>query len=246
MNKEELIKPYGDTIGDGKIQISFTLPVECSNRARKAAEIYATQLNCKNVNVVYAAPISEGFTYFVVYAEAQPELDFSKIQAVEAIKSTRDFYEINEFVKQKIGRKVIVVGATIGTDAHTVGIDAILNMKGFDQDYGLERYPEFYAYNLGAQISSEDLLKKAIELNADGVLISQTVTQKDSHIRNFTEFMELLEAESLRDRFITLIGGARITQELAIELGYDAGFGPGTKPSHVADFLVTQLALRQR
>jgi len=245
LKKPEFIKPYGDTLGDGKIQISFTLPVKFSNRAKKAAEIYASNLNCKNVDVVYAAPISEGFTYFVIYADAQPELDYSKIQAIEAIQSGRDFYEINEFVKSRIGRRVVVVGATIGTDAHTVGIDAILNMKGYDHDYGLERYPQFRVYNLGAQISSEELLKRALEVKADGILISQTVTQKDSHIRNFTQFMELLEAESLRSQFITLIGGARITQELAIELGYDAGFGPGTKPSEVADFLVTEMTAKQ-
>jgi beta-lysine 5,6-aminomutase beta subunit len=245
LSEPEFIKPYGDTLGDGRIQISFTLPVELSARAKKAAEIYATSLNCENVSVVYAAKISEGYTYFVIFADAKHELDFSKIQAVEAPKGNRDFYEINAFVKEKIGRKVVIVGATIGTDAHTVGIDAILNMKGYDHDYGLERYPEFRVYNLGAQVSSEDLLAQALEVNADGILISQTVTQKDSHIRNFTEFMEILEAEQMRDRFVTLIGGARITQELAIELGYDAGFGPGTKPSSVADFLVSRMVEHQ-
>lgn len=32
--------------------------------------------------------------------------------------------ETNEFIKEHIGRKIIVVGASTGTDAHTVGIDA--------------------------------------------------------------------------------------------------------------------------
>jgi beta-lysine 5,6-aminomutase beta subunit len=35
-----------------------------------------------------------------------------------------------------------------------------------------------------------------------------------------------------------LLGGPRIDHKLALELGYDAGFGPGTKPSDVASFLV--------
>ena len=60
----------------------------------------------------------------------------------------------------------------------------------------------------------------------------------DSHVKNLTELVELLEAEGLRDRFLLLMGGARISQELAIELGYDAGFGSGTLPSHVAAFIV--------
>ena len=57
--------------------------------------------------------------------------------------------------------------------------------------------------------------------------------------------MELLEAEGLRGRFLLLCGGARITHELAKELGYDAGFGPGSYASDVASFAVQELAARQ-
>ena len=64
--------------------------------------------------------------------------------------------EIDALVRENIGRKVRVAGACIGTDAHTVGIDAILNMKGYKGDYGLERYHEFETYNLGSQVAVED------------------------------------------------------------------------------------------
>ena len=33
--------------------------------------------------------------------------------------------------RRKLGREVVMVGASTGTDAHTVGIDAIMNMKGY-------------------------------------------------------------------------------------------------------------------
>jgi beta-lysine 5,6-aminomutase beta subunit len=241
---ENRIKPYGDTSGDGKIQLSFTLPLKLCARARKAAEKYVELLNCSNVSVVHAHEIGEGFTYFVVYADAIPTLDFETVQARSVELSHRDFNAINAFIEENFPKPLVVVGATIGTDAHTVGIDSILNMKGFDHDYGLERYSQFRVYNLGAQVGSEELLKKALETKADVILISQTVTQKDSHLRNFTEFMELVEAEELRQRFLLLIGGARINHDLAIEMGYDAGFGPGTRPSQVADYIATELAKR--
>ena len=51
---EQMIKPYGDTFNDGMVQLSFTLPVENSERAKKAAEIYASTLNLENVSVVHA------------------------------------------------------------------------------------------------------------------------------------------------------------------------------------------------
>lgn len=76
------------------------------------------------------------------------------------------------------------------------------------------------------------------------LLVSQTVTQKDIHIQNLTEFVELLEAEGLRDRFVICCGGPRITHELAKELGFDAGFGSGKYADDVATFAVTEMVKR--
>ncbi len=235
------IKPYGDTLNDGMMQLAFTLPVEDGARAKKAAETYTALLNLEQVSVVHSHKIAENFTYFVVYAKAKPTLDYDSVEASEVKAKQMDFYEINHLIKTKLNRHMSVVGATIGTDAHTVGIDAIMNMKGYNQDYGLERYPEIDALNMGAQVSCEELLKKALEKKADAILVSQTVTQKDAHVRNFTEFIELLEAENLRQQFLIIAGGARITNDLAVELGYDAGFGPETTPSRVASYIITKL-----
>ncbi|MCG8337188.1 MAG: cobalamin-dependent protein [Proteobacteria bacterium] len=237
----ELIKPYGDTLNDGIVQLTFTLPVEMGAKARKAAEQYVQKLNFEQVSLAHAEKVAENFTYFVVFAKAIPSLDYSTVIASEVVTAEMDYYQINNLIKSKLNRKLSVVGATIGTDAHTVGIDAIMNMKGYNQDYGLERYPEIDALNMGAQVTCEELLKKGLELKADALLVSQTVTQKDAHIRNFTELIELLEAENLRRQFLILAGGPRITNDLAIELGYDAGFGPGTLPSKVASFIITRI-----
>ncbi len=240
-----LIKPYGDTLNDGMTQLSFTLPVEYSAKAKKAAEIYAGKLGLEQVSVASATKIMDGFTYFVVYGRATPVLDYDQVQATEVESKEMDFYQINEVIRKKLGRHLVVVGASIGADAHTVGIDAIMNMKGYNGNYGLERYPEIEAYNMGAQVPVEDLLKKAKEVKADAILVSQTVTQKDSHIHNFTEFVELLEAENVRNKFIIVAGGARVTNDLAIELGYDAGFGPGSLASHVGSYIITEILKRQ-
>ena len=67
---------------------------------------------------------------------------------------------------------------------------------------------------------------------------------KGSDVRNFTALVELLEAEGLRDRVVTICGGPRVTNLMASELGYDAGFGRGTLPSEVASFIALRLAER--
>jgi beta-lysine 5,6-aminomutase beta subunit len=153
--------------------------------------------------------------------------------------------ETDDFIHKHFGRKLRVLGASTGTDAHTVGIDAIMNMKGYAGHYGLERYKMIEALNLGSQISNEDFIRKAVEFNADVLLVSQTVTQKNVHIDNLTELVELLEAEGLRKRFLLLVGGPRISHELAKEIGADAGFGPGKFADDVASFICDELAKRQ-
>ena len=60
--------------------------------------------------------------------------------------------------------------------AHTVGIDAMINMKGYAGHYGLERYKMIDAHNLGSQVPNEEFIKRALELKADILLVSQTVT----------------------------------------------------------------------
>ncbi|HLR34145.1 MAG TPA: cobalamin-dependent protein, partial [Tissierellales bacterium] len=106
-----------------------------------------------------------------------------------------------------------------------------------------ERYEGVKAINMGSQVPNEELVAKAIELDADAILVSQVVTQKDVHIPNLTELVELLEAEGIRDEIILACGGPRISHELAQELGYDAGFTTGSYAEDVASFIVTELTM---
>ena len=47
-------------------------------------------------------------------------------------------------------------------------------------------------------------------------------------IKNLTELVELAEAEKLRGKMLLIVGGPRVNNKLAKELGFDAGFGSGT------------------
>jgi beta-lysine 5,6-aminomutase beta subunit len=237
-----LVKPYGDTINDGKVQLSFTLPIPWSEAADEAARQLVVKMGFSDVQVVEGRSIATGFSFFVVYASTPHAIDFSTITAPSAKTHAMTMEEIDALITERIGRKVRVAGACIGTDAHTVGIDAILNMKGYKGDYGLERYKMFETYNLGSQVSVEELVRFAKEKQIDALLASQVVTQKGSDVKNFTALVELLEAEGLRDRVVLCCGGPRVTNLMATELGYDAGFGRGTVPSEVAAFIATKLA----
>ncbi|MBP2645605.1 MAG: cobalamin B12-binding domain protein [Firmicutes bacterium] len=234
------VRPYGDTLGDGMVQLSFTLPVAFSGAAKEAARQLVSDMGLEEAAVVHAEAISDTFSYFVIYAKCKNTVDMTKIVVPEVTLEVLSKKEIDEFIQQKIQRKLNVVGACIESDAHTVGIDAIMNMKGFNGHKGLESYHEINAVNMGAQVECEELVRKASEMEADAILVSQVVTQKNIHITNLTKLADMLEAEGLRDKITLVVGGPRITHELAKELGYDAGFGPNTYAEHVASFLVQQ------
>jgi beta-lysine 5,6-aminomutase beta subunit len=238
------VKPYGDTMNDGKVQVSFTLPVADGDKAVEAAKLLAKKMGLEEPNVAHHQSLDKDFTFFVVYGTLNQTIDYTsiKVQSVEGHSMSME--ETNEYIKENLKRKTVIVGASTGTDAHTVGIDAIMNMKGFAGHYGLERYEMIEAYNLGSQVPNEEFIKKAIELKADVLLVSQTVTQKNVHIQNLTNLVELLEAEGIREKIILICGGPRITHELAKELGYDAGFGPGKYAGDVATFAVMEMVSR--
>ena len=241
-----IVKPYGDTQNDGKVQLSFTLPVEWSEAADEAARQLAGKMGFTDVQVVDGRRIASGFSFFVIYASTPQGIDVENISAPSARAHAMTMEEIDAYVSQHLGRKIRIAGACIGTDAHTVGIDAILNMKGYKGDYGLERYHTFETYNLGSQVAVEELVRFAQEKELDALLASQVVTQKGSDVENFTALGELLEAQGIRDRIVLICGGPRVTNRLASELGYDAGFGRGTLPSEVAAFIAVTLAQRLR
>lgn len=239
------IRPYGDTLNDGGCQLSFTLPMQDSEVAREAARQLCLKMGLQEPKVVYSHNLGKGYTFFVTYGSLTHSIDTTKIHVAKAEMEEMSMDEVNLLIREHIKRHIVVIGAATGSDAHTVGIDAIINMKGYKGEYGLERYSEIEAVNLGGQVPNELLLNKVKELKADAILISQVITQKNLHLRNLTELVDLLEAERLRENIVLVVGGPRISHQLARELGYDAGFGTGTIPNQVASFIVQEI-LRRR
>jgi len=237
----KLVQAYGDREGDGMVQMSFVLPMPPSAKAREAAKRFAEAHGLSEPLVTAMEEAAAGYSYFVVYGRSSHSVDITHLEVSELETPALSHDEIEERVVRRLDRRIVIVGACTGSDAHTVGIDAVLNYKGFAGDKGLESYKCFEAHNLGAQVENIELAAHARALRADAILVSQVVTQRNCHKDNAVALVELLRKQGDRDRFILLLGGPRIDHKLALELGFDAGFGPGTKPSDVANYLVQRL-----
>ncbi|ROT29574.1 OAM dimerization domain-containing protein [Micromonospora sp. HM5-17] len=237
-----VVRPYGDSTGDGMVQVSFTLPVPHDKRAEGAALQLAAKMGMDPAMLVHARQMGDRFTFFVIYGRVNHLVDLSAVRVVERDFPLLSAKEINALIRRRLRRKLSVVGACIGTDAHTVGIDAILNVKGIAGEKGLEYYREMAVTNLGSQVSVPDLVAAARAARADAVLVSQVVTQRDAHLHNVREMSAAFrEAMPAGRRPLLVVGGPRFDETMAEELGVDRIFGRGTTPREVASYLVHRL-----
>ena len=250
-----VVRPYGDTTGDGRVQLSFTLPVPFGDESERArAEGAALQLAAKmgmdQAMVVHAKGMGPDFTFFIVYGRVSHLVDLSAVTVAEREFPVLPAAEVNLRIRSALGRKLVVVGACIGTDAHTVGIDAILNVKGHAGEKGLEYYREIRVVNLGSQVAVADLVARASAEHANAVLVSQVVTQRDAHLSNTREMSAAFRAgfapspktRESPERPLLVVGGPRFDPGAAHDLGVDKIFGRGTTPREVASYLVHALA----
>jgi beta-lysine 5,6-aminomutase beta subunit len=243
MTDPHIIRPYGDATGDGLVQTSFTLPIGHDKRAEGAALQLAQKMGIEPAMVVHAKPMGPDFTFFVVYGRCSHLVDLSKVRVIEREFPLLSPKEVSAAVRKVLRRPLVVIGACIGTDAHTVGIDAILNIKGWAGEKGLEAYSDVEVHNLGAQVSVPDLVERAQTLHADAVLVSQVVTQRDAHVHNVTQMSAAFrEAYPAGTAPVLVIGGPRFDESAAADLGVDRIFVKGTTPGEVASYLVHRLA----
>ena len=238
-----VVRPYGDTTGDGMVQLSFTLPVPHDARAEGAAMQLARKMGLDPAMVVHAKAMAPSFTFFVVYGRVGHLVDLAEVEVVEREYPLLSAKEVNLAIRSRLRRKLVVVGATVGTDAHTVGLDAILNVKGFAGEKGLEYYREIRVVNMGSQVTVGELVARATAERADAVLTSQVVTQRDAHVHHTTEVAAAFRAAfpDPAQRPLLVVGGPRFDVAKAADYGVDRVFGRGTTPREVASYLVHAL-----
>lgn len=235
------IRPYGDSTDDGLVQVSFTLPIGEDERAPAAALDLAAKMGLQRTQVVHQKSMGPDFTFFIVYGSVEHWVEPGELQVEERGFPSFGYQEINRMIREHLKRQLVVVGACTGTDAHTVGLDAILSMKGFAGDHGLEYFPEMRVINMGAQVEPREIVNVVKNERVDAVLISQVVTQRDAHLLHLKEVRDALAGAGERERLLLVGGGPRLKPEQATELGYDRIFGRGTRPSDVASYLAWEI-----
>ncbi len=220
------------------MQLCFSLPVPNGAAAEAAAAALVGKMGMERVQVVHRQELDAHVTFFTVFARCRHEVNFRQFEDLVPERPCLSQSEIEERLAKLGLGEVVLVGAATGTDTHSVGLDAILNLKGYHGEHGLEAYKGLQVHNLGSQVPNEDLLERAAALGAHAVLVSQTVTQQDLHKKNLAALRAAARKHTRLRNTLFICGGPHLEPELARELDYDACFGRGCTPAHVATFLV--------
>ncbi|MFZ5946301.1 MAG: cobalamin B12-binding domain-containing protein [Bacillota bacterium] len=82
---------------------------------------------------------------------------------------------------------------------------------------------------------SEEIIRICMEGQFDTLLLSRTLGYGVAEL--LARFIDLADASGLRDTVKIGIGGMAVRPEIAAELGFDAGFGPGTTVEEAVAFV---------
>jgi len=77
---EQWVKAYGDTLNDGRVQMSFTLPVPLDELSKEGAKQLALSMGLEEPAVVHAEDMGQGFSFFIVYGQCKHRVDLSRLK----------------------------------------------------------------------------------------------------------------------------------------------------------------------
>ena len=223
------LKPEMEWLGDGIILLTMFLPTDVRTAEFAALEI-GKKMNLHDCEVIHKEIMQEAEGTRI---ELKGKVDFS-IDTSELVIPPKPEEMSDDQIREDIEDKPMkVVAATVGEDEHSVGIREIIDIKhGGIEKYGIE------CHILGTSISVEKLVDAAIEINADAILTSTIISHDDIHYKNMKKLHQYAIERGVRDKMVFIAGGTQVSNEQAVANGMDAGFGRGTKGSHVATFLV--------
>ncbi len=225
--------------------MSFTLPVPYCLAARKAAQELAAKMGFEQPEVVHYQELTEGYTYFVMFGECTQTVDYASLSGEGFDIEYMSEDEIEAFAQRAHrspdrGRRRQPPARTRTASAST----RCSTSRAFTGTTASRVTRRSRRTTSAARCPTACSSREAIDLGADAILVSQTVTQQNLHVLEPDRARRDRRGGGRRKQMILTCGGPRVSNELAKELGYDAGFSKGTYPHHVASFIVRELAAR--
>ncbi|MFC2029606.1 B12-binding domain-containing protein [Chloroflexota bacterium] len=135
------------------------------------------------------------------------------IRAADVVKAIHNSLQRHLASDDSIGVAGKVVIGTAYGDIHDLGKNIVVSMLEVNG---------FEVHDLGINVSMQEFIKRAREVDADIIAISSLLSTSIPHMADVIERVKANEAD--RERFKILVGGGPVTPETAVTVGAD-GYG---------------------
>lgn len=196
MNKEQLLQAAFDAVVDSDED--------------KALEVIA---NAEEIGFSLVDLLKDGFSSGM--RELGDRFSSGEVFLPELMMASEVMKTISSTIEEKLPassdqKKGVMVIATVAGDVHDIGKGIVAS---------LVKTAGVTVYDLGREVPAEVFIAKAKEYDADFIGSSALLTTTMIEQRRIEE---LLTEEGIRDNYITMIGGAPITQKWADKIGADS------------------------
>jgi beta-lysine 5,6-aminomutase beta subunit (EC 5.4.3.3)/D-lysine 5,6-aminomutase beta subunit (EC 5.4.3.4) len=87
-------------MNDGKVQLSFTLPVPVGDEAIEAAKQLIRKMGMENPQIVFYKELMPGYTFFNCYGSCTHNVDFTSISVPKVESGVMDMHETDSYVRE--------------------------------------------------------------------------------------------------------------------------------------------------
>lgn len=238
------IRPYGHHLDDGLVQVCFTLPIECGEKAQAAALAYAERMGLKTARVTWMEAIGPNYTYFIIYGESQHALNLADIPepAASLPRPARRSSELDQEFRRRLGRRAVVLACSDSGSQTAIDFDATLSLKGISGEMGLEGYGSFNLIRERQSQSVDDIVNRLVAVKADALLVCEPTSGWGEGERGLRELSrKLRKCKELPKWFVAVCWRQEPAKAEHPFADYQLCVSRGIAPSRLADLLVEQL-----
>jgi len=239
---KHIMHPYGDTTNNNMIQLSFTLPVPHNKQTKNTTLQLTTKINLKPTIIIHTKTIKPSFTFFIIYNSIHHLINLSTIKIIKHKYPLLSTKKINNTIKSHLHHPLIIINTYINTDTHTININTILNIKNFTKKKNLKYYSKIQIINLNTQILIPNLIKQTQTKKTNTILISQIITQQDTHLHNTTKISTTFHKTYPTNRHpLLIIKNPHFNKHTTEKLNIDHIFNKNTTPNKITSYLIHTL-----
>lgn len=240
------LKTFRNKIGDGKLELSFILPVPFCEKSKRAALAYAEKMGFKDAALLEAQALGEEWSAFVVCGVSGHTIDYHRIKTdAQLDKEPRTVLAegLGRKILEQWKRKIVLCAIDLENDPHKAGIDFILNRKGYLGNCGLEACQGFKIVQPRSDLSLEGMQSMLASHSPDILLFFQEASEKDrALLKKLKDFLKLLEKETaLPKHLLKVLVGPKITPSFAAKNKLDLSLDLTRSPLEIGEALAQAL-----